>query len=61
MSDLELVWMRECEICATEHQQMESLQIESIEGIATKSGAFKTRCENWDRSHRANLTAEKIA
>ena len=58
MSDLELVWIREC---AIEHQQMESLQRESIEDIATKSGAFKTRCENWDRSHRANLAAEQIA
>jgi hypothetical protein len=61
MSDLELVWIRECEICAKEHQQMESLQIESVEDIAKKSGAFKTRCENWYRSHIANLTAGQIA
>lgn len=56
MSHLELVWIRECEICAKEHQQ-----IESIEDIATKSGAFKKRCENWYQSHIANLTAEQLA
>ena len=61
MSDLELVWIRECEVCAKEHQQTESLQIESIEEIATKSGVFKRRCESWYRSHVAELIAGQIA
>jgi hypothetical protein len=51
MSELELVWIRECEVCGKEHQHCESHDIESIDEIESESKAFKQRCEDWYRTH----------
>ncbi len=51
MSELELVWVRECEICSKEHRHMETHCIHSEAEIEIESGAFKARCERWYRTH----------
>ncbi|MFT4580490.1 MAG: hypothetical protein ACI915_000778 [Gammaproteobacteria bacterium] len=59
MSELELVWVRECEICGKEHQRNECLEIGSLDDIESESGAFKFRCENWYPLHIRALRAEQ--
>tara|TARA_R110001592_G_scaffold101457_1_gene287111 strand:+ start:181 stop:387 length:207 start_codon:yes stop_codon:yes gene_type:complete len=51
MSELELVWIRECEICGREHQQCETHDIRSVDEIEAESKAFKQRCEDWYSAH----------
>lgn len=60
MSELELVWIRECEVCATEHQYIEIHKIESIDEIESESGAFKAKCEDWYRTHVEGLLAQQL-
>ncbi len=57
MSELELVWIRECEICAKEHRRCETHPIDSIDDIETESTAFKDKCEDWYRAHVEILLA----
>ena len=60
MSELELVWVRECEVCGKEHRHAETHQIKSIDEIDSESGAFKTKCENWYRAHVKTRLAEQV-
>jgi hypothetical protein len=60
MSELELVWIRECEVCATEHRHIETHKIASIDEIESQSGVFKTKCEDWYRAHVENRLAEQM-
>jgi len=57
MSELELVWIRECEICGREHQQCETHAIHSVDEIEVESKAFKQRCEDWYSAHIRVLLA----
>ncbi|TDJ60838.1 MAG: hypothetical protein E2O36_07085 [Proteobacteria bacterium] len=61
MSEVELVWIRECEVCAIEHRYMETHKIESIDDVESESGAFKLRCENWYRTHIESLLAQQLS
>ena len=60
MSELELVWIKECEVCAREHRQVESHSIESIDQIESEAGMFRSRCERWYRTHVENLLAGQL-
>lgn len=61
MSELELVWIRECEVCAKEHTHAETHSICSIDQIEAESGAFKTKCEVWYRTHLEDLLADQMS
>jgi len=61
MSELELVWIRECEVCGREHRQCETHDIGSIDEIDAESKAFKKRCEAWYSSHLKGLHADQIS
>ncbi|MDP6184146.1 MAG: hypothetical protein QF609_10035 [Gammaproteobacteria bacterium] len=60
MSELELVWIRECEVCAKEHRYVETHNIRSLDEIDSESGVFKTKCEQWYRTHIESLLAEQV-
>ncbi len=60
MSELELVWILECEVCAKEHKRVETHSIQSIDEIDSESGAFKTKCDNWYRVHVETLLAGQV-
>lgn len=57
MSELELVWIRECEVCGKEHRQCETHDIDSVDEIEAESKAFKQRCEDWYNAHIQVLLA----
>ena len=60
MSELELVWIRECEVCGKEHRYSEVLNIGSIDEVDAKSGAFKNKCEQWYASHVDSLLNQQL-
>jgi len=60
MSELELVWILQCEVCGREHQQCESHDIQSLDQIESESKAFKQRCEEWYLAHVQVLQAGKL-
>lgn len=60
MSELELVWILECEVCAKEHKHAETHSIQSIDEIDSESGVFKTKCDNWYRAHVETLLAGQV-
>lgn len=63
MSELELVWIRECEVCHEEHQHFETHAIESIDEveIGIESIAFKRRCERWYKEHLKLAEAQHLS
>ena len=61
MSELELVWIRECEVCAKEHKQVDIHRIKSIDEIDSESGVCKIKCENWYRIHVETLLAGQVS
>ncbi len=61
MSELELVWIRECEVCGKEHQQCETHDVRSVDDIEAESKAFKQRCEDWYSAHIQVLLASHPA
>ena len=60
MSELELVWIRECEVCGKEHRHFETHDIQSIAEIEPESKAFKQRCEDWYETHVELMLADQV-
>ena len=60
MSELELVWILECEVCAKEHKHVETHNIKSIDEIDSESGVFKAKCDDWYRAHVETLLAGQV-
>ena len=61
MSEVELVWIRDCEICGTEHRKLADLCVESMEDAVAKTGAFCTKCERWYEAHVAALQTSRLS
>lgn len=59
MSELELVWVQECEICGREHRHMEQHCVESLDEAEAETGAFWARCNSWYNEHIEAMQAKQ--
>ena len=57
MAELELVWVKECEVCGREHRQVDRIGIDSIADVEGATGRFCERCEQWYHAHVEHLQA----
>lgn len=60
MAELELVWVKECEVCGREHRQMDHVCIDSIEEVDGATGRFYERCERWYSNHIEHIQAQHL-
>jgi hypothetical protein len=61
MSEVEFVWVQECEVCGREHRHMECHAATSRDEILRQEAAFRERCANWYQGHLETLQARQLS
>lgn len=60
MAELELVWIKNCEVCGREHCRREHAAVDSLDAAEVETGAFYSKCEDWYQCHVAAIHSEQM-